>query len=101
MKIAVGAFGLAKRDLDVDAEAHRLYKNCSIRGRTCIRAKMDGVARLRSGNNEMRAGAFDTRVALNFGEACLAPARGKSEKREFARLQRFFRIQEIRQELFV
>src|SRR5258707_6123727 len=100
MKIAVGAFGLAKRDLDGDAEAHRLYKNCSIRGRTCIRAKMDGVVRLRSGNNEMGAGAFDTRVALDFLESSLTPARGKCEEREFARLQRFFRIEQIRQKLF-
>src|SRR5258708_6777828 len=61
MKIAVRAFGLAKRDLNVDAEARRLYKNCSTRGLALMRCKMDGVPQLRSGNNEMRAGAFDTR----------------------------------------
>ncbi len=40
VEIAVSAFGLAERDLDVDAEAHGLNQNCSIRNRCCSRAKM-------------------------------------------------------------
>ena len=40
MEIAVRAFGLTERDLDVDAEAHELNQNCSIRNSCGSRAKM-------------------------------------------------------------
>ncbi len=52
-------------------------------------------------NDEVGADVFDAGVAFDFFEALLAPAGGEGEKTQFAGLQRFVRIQEVRQELLV
>jgi len=53
-------------------------------------AKWDGVARLRRGNNEMRAGAFDTRVALDFGENPAWPQRAANVRNDSSAIAAFF-----------
>ena len=65
--------------------------------------KSFSYARDKSGNrnDEVRADILDAGVAFDLLEPLLPPASSERQETQFARLQRLFRIQEVRQEFLV
>src|SRR6266481_9558346 len=74
--------------------------NC-VRRFVLTRRVFIAVATLWDGDDEVGTNVFNTGVPFDFFKALLTPAHGKGEKTQFAGLQRFVRVQKVRQELLV